>query len=177
MDLAGACSPGITTHLPLHLPQVLLHCRTELLLLGIATLRARTARQREGQTAPTSLGFSASLCSALNPVTVAMRLDRVHAVHRLACFVAMPLRIRRRQRQEARMRDPAQEIRIQRQNHIRILQLVLRVRITAKRRLRGRHRRIAIHRLPLHQLRRGYFACTCFHCAASVGDVIVSLRK
>ncbi len=39
-------------------------------------------------------------------------LDGVHPVHGLACFVAMPLRIRRRHRQKSRMRDPAQEIRI-----------------------------------------------------------------
>ena len=51
------------------------------------------------------------------------------------------------------MGDPAQEVRIERQNHVRVLQLVLRVDVAAERRLRRRHRRIAVHRLPLDQLR------------------------
>ncbi len=81
------------------------------------------------------------------------RLDDIHPVHRLAFFVPMPLRIASRHRQEPRMRNATQEVRIERKNDVRLFQLVLRIGIAAERRLRSRARRVLIHRLPLHQLR------------------------
>ena len=65
----------------------------------------------------------------------------------------MPLRVRRRHRQKPRLRYSPEKIRIERKNHVRVLELVLRVHVAAERHLRRRHRRIAIHRVPLHQLR------------------------
>ena len=75
------------------------------------------------------------------------------------------------------MRDAAEKIRIERQNHVRLFQLVLRVGVVpnaafdaarAESRFTGSH---------WTSFACGYVRCTCFHCAASVGDVIVSLRK
>ena len=54
-----------------------------------------------------------------------------------------------------RAEDVAKKIRIERQNDIRLFELVLRISVAAKRSLRSSARRVLIHRLPLHQLRRG----------------------
>ena len=75
------------------------------------------------------------------------------------------------------MRDAAEEIRIERQNHIRLFQLVLRVDVTAERRFDAA---IADRGSPGPTGTTSpsdNSACTCFHCAASVGEVTVSLRK
>ncbi len=81
-------------------------------------------------------------------------LDDVHAVHRLARFVAVPLGVGRSHGQKSGLRDAAQEVRVEREDYVRVLKLVLRVHVAAKRRLGRGARRVAIHRLPLHQLRR-----------------------
>ena len=84
-------------------------------------------------------------------------LDDVHAVHRFAGFVAMALGVRGCQRQKSRMRDAAQEIRVERENDVGVFQLVLRVGVAAESRLGGGHRGVAIDRLPLDQFRGWVF--------------------
>ncbi len=110
----------------------------ELLLRPDSTSPPQTHSPAHVANATSSLGFNASRCSALNPVTVAIVSTTYIRFIVLAFVIAMPLRIRRRHRQEARMRNAAQEIRIERQNHVRILKLVLRVHVAAERRLRSR---------------------------------------
>src|ERR1700721_3153794 len=51
------------------------------------------------------------------------------------------------------MSDATKKIRIERQNDIRLFELVLRISVAAKRSLRSSARRVLIHRLPLHHLR------------------------
>src|ERR1700677_5130360 len=51
------------------------------------------------------------------------------------------------------MSDATKKIRIERQNDIRLFELVLRISVAAKHSLRSSARRVLIHRLPLHHLR------------------------
>ena len=80
-------------------------------------------------------------------------LDDIQTVHRLARFKPVTLGIRRCDRQEAREADPAEEVRIERDDHIGVFQLVLRIVEVAEDGLRCSHARIVIDGVVLSQLR------------------------
>ena len=80
-------------------------------------------------------------------------LDHVQPVHLLRALELPLLRVIPRQLVESRERRAAQKIRIQRHNHVRLIQPVLRVHEAPKRLLRRRVVVVPVHRLILHQLR------------------------
>ena len=65
----------------------------------------------------------------------------------------MPLGVRRGHGQKSGLRDSAQEVRVEREDYVRVFEPVLHIQVAAKRGLRRGARRVAIHRLPLHKPR------------------------
>ncbi len=121
---------------------------------GTSRLPAATdcCRQRRGK----CCHFARLHCQAMLRLKSRRRrpaLDHVQPVHLLRAVELALLRVVARQLVEARELRAAQEIRIQRNNHIGLIQLVLRVDIIAKRLLRRGVMIVAIHRVVLHQLR------------------------
>ncbi len=111
-----------------------------------------------------------SRCSAFMPVVVGRALDRIQPVHPLVRFFA-PLGIVPHQLVKARIRRARKKVRIQRNNHIRVAQVVLNI----QHRLANAVPAIAGSYCTSFAL--GYAFCTAFHCRASVGEVMVALRK
>ena len=93
-----------------------------------------------------SLGFSARRWSALAPVPEGM-------VHRLARLIPAALGEARAQRQKSRKGVGREEVRVQGQDDIGVLKLVLRVGVLAKGSLGRGAGIVQVDRLPLHQLR------------------------
>ena len=96
-------------------------------------------------------------------------LNRIKPVQLLRVFA--PLRILANQLMKAGERRARKKIRIERNNHVCIGQIVLNIQSTLDRAVP------AIAGSYCTSVAFGYFACTAFHCRASVGEVIVSLRK
>ena len=164
--------PGITTHLPAF---AFRSAATTLQILRIVIRPVRSARGRTSTVgsrraraarrltnsprqrranAATSLGFTARRCSALNPVVVVTALDHVQPIHLLCC-----------RRASASAHNPApacgspgtctppRKSASSDDNHIRLIQPVLRIHELAKRLLRRRVMVVPIHRVVLHKFR------------------------
>ena len=79
-------------------------------------------------------------------------LDDVQPVHRLVLVEAVAVGIGRGHRQEAGETDAAEEVGVQREDHVRVGEVVLRVVVVAEGGLGGGAGGVVVHRLVLHEL-------------------------